>query len=151
MKKPPKPTGEVLNLGLARIRKGRTPRPKHGACRHLNQTYDEAERRVWCDDCGDEIEVFDAYMALINQYDRIHKHITSRTEEAISAEKHNLVSRAAKSVDKHWRKRDTVPLCPHCNEGLFPEDMVDGLSTASKKWLKQKRDKQKRDKQTNLL
>lgn len=140
-KKPPQPTGDVLDFGLARIKKGMTPRPKHGVCRHINQTYDPVERRVWCNDCGDEIEAFDAYMVIVENYERASRSLEARRAEIAEAETKGLISRAAKAIDRVWRKRDSVPLCPHCGEGLLPEDILSGLAQASKAWIKKKRQK----------
>lgn len=32
-------------------------------------------------------------------------------------------TRAGKIMDKLFKKRKSVPCCPHCNQGIFPEDV----------------------------
>jgi hypothetical protein len=49
------------------------------------------------------------------------KDAESRLAKAKAAEETHLISRAAQAIDKAWRSRSSVPACPHCGYGLFPE------------------------------
>lgn len=118
---------KVIDIGDLRIARGLTRRP-HAACKHLKVTYDTTERRCWCRDCETEVEPFDAFTALVEW----HSAIEDRIRRYHEAEKHTLISRAAKSVDEAWRSRTMAPCCPHCHAVILPEDVVGGLSMHNK-------------------
>ena len=86
--------------------------------------YDDRERRVWCADCEQDVEPFDAFKHLVENYDEAWKAADRRIKEAHEASKFSLISRAAKAIDKMWRSRKMVPACPHCHAGIWPEDAL---------------------------
>ena len=116
----------VVDIGDYRISRGMTRRPFSG-CPHHRMSYDRQERRIWCRDCERDIEPFDAFIGLVENYGRALKDLYQRRERVEDAEKHNVRSLAAKVIDKAWRSRTTIPACPHCNQGLFPEDFKNGV------------------------
>jgi hypothetical protein len=121
----------VVDLAGVRLRRGRT-KPGVRECPHMNLTYSDTERRVWCDDCSRTIDNFDALMVVTRHFEQMmaaaRRHET-RAREAMEA---SLVSRAAKKVDEAWRGRGLVPACPHCHRGLLPEDFADGAALISR-------------------
>lgn len=119
--KPIIPKGKIVSIGDLRVARGLTCRPET-TCKHMSLAYDCQERRIWCNDCEQEIEVFDAFVALAENYDRAYSALEARREEIKEAESASLISVAAREVDKVWRGRKMVPTCPCCGEGLFPED-----------------------------
>jgi hypothetical protein len=105
--------------------------------------YDEAERRVYCTDCEQDVDTFDAFMRLVYQQDTAWRQIKRAREEVREAQDATLLSRAAKAMDRYWRSRKTVPNCPHCNEALLPEDVTGNrLTTSSKELARRRREKQ---------
>lgn len=50
-------------------------------------------------------------------------------EKIAAAERHNLISLAAKAMDKAWRS-SLMPLCPCCSKPLLPEDFKDGVKSS---------------------
>lgn len=117
---------KVVDIGDLRIARGMSRRPA-SVCTHHQMYYDQQERRVWCPDCEQDIEPFDAFIALVENFDKAAKNLARRVEEVEAAEQHTLISIAAKTVDKAWRSRMTVPGCPHCRAPLFPEDFKESF------------------------
>lgn len=128
---------KVVDIGDLRVARGLSRRP-HSACKHSNLVFDTHERRIWCKDCEHDVESFDAFAGLVEQYSRAVDNLNRRSEAVVAAEKHALRSLAAKAVDEAWRSRNMVPACPHCGQGLFPEDFKHGvLRRLSRKYAEQ--------------
>src|SRR5258706_10856465 len=123
----------VVDIGDIRVARGLTRRP-YSACRHIAMMYDDRERRIWCSDCEQDIEPFDAFKCLVESYDHRAKDLTRREQAVIEAERFQLRSIAAKKIDQAWRSRNMVPACPHCGHGLFPENFKDGMSMLGKEY-----------------
>lgn len=129
---------KIADIGDARVKRGKSRRP-FATCRHMHLTYDDQERRVWCDDCEKEVLGFDAFKVLVGQYVSAWESIERRLNQVKAAEKHALTSRAAKVIDVEWRKLKTAPTCPHCGDAILPEDVVGGLGMVSKELVRAKR------------
>ena len=119
---------KVVNIGDYRVSRGMTRRPFSG-CPHRTMSYDTNERRIWCRDCERDVEPFDAFSGLCQEYHEAFAKLQKRFRELEEAEKFQIRSLAAKAIDKAWRKRNMVPACPHCRGGLFPEHFKDGCLT----------------------
>lgn len=117
---------KVIDIGDIRVSRGMSRRPA-SSCRHYQLYYDDRERRIWCADCEQNIEAFDAFELLVGWFDRASKKLERRQEELAAAEAHQLRSLAARQLDLAWQKRRMVPACPCCGQGLFPEDFKDGI------------------------
>lgn len=118
----------VVNIEDLRIARGMSRRV-HSACPHVRLVYDENERRAWCKDCETDIEAFDAFLMLVERFDAHHKRLLARETAVAEAEKFQARTLAARELDKAWRKQKSVPACPHCSHGLFPEDFKNGVAT----------------------
>ncbi len=116
----------VVDIGDIRIARGFTRR-HHTSCSHRKMMYDTHERRIWCKDCAHDVEPFDAFVALVGQHDDAVKILQRRQTQLAEAEAHKVRSLAAREIDKAWQSRTTVPACPHCSHGLFPEDFKNGV------------------------
>lgn len=113
----------VVDIGDLRVARGLTRRPV-SSCKHKQVAYDPKERRIWCGDCETDVEPFDAFMLLVEQFDGAAKKVERLMQEAHEASKFQLISRAAKAIDKEWRSKNMVPSCPHCHAGIWPEDAL---------------------------
>lgn len=129
---------KVVQIEDIRVARGMTRRPRT-ACRHRKLVYDEKERRIWCSDCESEVESFDAFINLVEKYSGAVDRINRRSIELAEAEKFQIRSRAAKVMDEAWRSTTMAPLCPHCNNALMPEDVVGGLASMSKEFVRAER------------
>lgn len=119
---------KVVDIGDLRVSRGLSRRV-HSACRHANMVFDRSERRIWCKDCEKDVEAFDAFNQIVEQWASAYKDIDRRTKQVEEAESNSLVSLAAKQIDKIWRGRRNVPACVCCGHGLLPEDFKDGCKT----------------------
>jgi hypothetical protein len=126
---------KVVDIGDARVKRGKSRRTI-GNCPHKNMHFDLAERRIWCADCESDVEGFDAFVVLVENFNRQEGRMKVREDKVLAAEEATLVSRAARVMDEQWRKRSTVPLCPHCSTALLPEDVVRGLALRSRSLIK---------------
>jgi hypothetical protein len=119
--------GQVIDFGAVQVARGytRTKNP----CAHKRLTYDVKDRRIWCSDCESTVEGFDAFMTLVRHAEEWEQRAQVKMDKAREAEAATIVSRAAKEVDRIWRGRLHVPACPHCKQGLFPENFANGVST----------------------
>lgn len=114
---------KVVDIGDIRVARGLTRRPV-SSCKHRQVVYDPKERRVWCKDCETDVEPFDAFLSLVEQFHSASEKVERMMKEAHEASKFQLISRAAKSIDKKWRSKTMVPSCPHCHAGIWPEDAL---------------------------
>lgn len=133
---------KVVDIGDLRVSRGMTRRP-YSSCKHTRLQYDPNERRVWCPECEKNIEPFDAFELLVQNFDRQNKALAHRRHKIEELEGFNIISLAAKAIDKAWRKRKLVPMCPSCKEGLFPEDFKDGVSLTGRDYALARRAKKK--------
>lgn len=120
---------KVVDIGDLRVARGMSRRPA-SACGHLHLNYDSQERRIWCSDCEQNVDPFDAFTKLTEHFDRANADLRRRQEVMQEAEEHAIVSIAAKVIDKAWRRQGSVPACPVCGHGIFPEDFKRGLPSS---------------------
>lgn len=118
----------VVDIGDLRVARGWTRRPV-SACLHRHMMYDTNERRIWCQDCEQNVEPFDAFVFLTGYFDTANKALRAREARVRGAEDAALHSLAAKAIDEVWRRRNVVPACPECGGGLLPEDFKFGVQS----------------------
>lgn len=121
----------VVDIGDIRVARGMSRRP-FSMCRHVQLLYDAKERRIWCKDCENDVEPFDAFTALVENYDRALSAIARREQQLAEVEGFQARTLAAKGLDEAWRRRKIVPACPHCHHGLLPEDFKNGVALTSR-------------------
>lgn len=116
----------VVDIGDLRVARGLSRRPS-SSCPHVQLHYDQQERRVWCADCEMNIEGFDAFTLVVEHYDSALKRLEKREQQLKELEGFQARTLAAKALDKAWRSRSMVPVCPACRGGLFPDDFKNGV------------------------
>lgn len=131
---------KVVDIGDLRVARGLSRRP-YSSCCHYRMVYDGQERRVWCKDCEQDVEAFDAFKLLVENIASEYRKLNRLREEIEEAKEHTLHLIAAKEVEKVWRGRKMAPTCPHCKGGLLPEDFVNAGRTSAE--FERKRRKQK--------
>lgn len=132
----------VVDIGDVRVSRGLTRRGRE-ACKHKALSYDNVERRIWCRDCERDVEGFDAFVILAEAFDNAAKKLESRQRAIKEAEERTLRRRAAKVLDEAWSSRSMAPVCPHCSEGLLPEDVVGGVGMVNCEMIRRRRAKGK--------
>jgi len=131
----------VVDIGDYRVARGMTRR-NVSSCNHYRVVYDEKERRIWCKDCKHDVEPFDAFVILVKYFAYKDGEIRAREKELEEIESFKMRTLAGKTLDKAWRKKHTAPCCPHCKNGLLPEDFKNGIVySTSKEYEKAKRKK----------
>lgn len=131
---------KVIDFGDIRVARGLSRRP-FTTCPHKNMVYDNHERRVWCKDCEKNVDNFDAFKALVENFHKAYGQVERLRDEAIAAQEHNLHLIAAKNIEKAWRGRTMAIACPHCRGGLLPEDFQRIGSMCSAEIERQRRKK----------
>ncbi len=114
---------KVVDIGDLRVARGMSRRPV-SACKHHPLVYDQKERRIWCKDCETDVEPFDAFLIIVENFSRAADKIERGMAELETAKQHNIIRVAAKKMDELFRRQKMVPACPHCGEGIFPEDVA---------------------------
>lgn len=130
----------VIDIGDVRVARGMSRRP-YSACKHRRLHYDSRERRVWCADCERDLEGFDAFMVLTENCHDFYAQNRRRAEDLDEAERFQARSRAVKALDHVWRSKNMAPCCPHCRQGLLPEDVLHGLATVGIEYERARRKK----------
>ena len=123
---------KVVDIGDIRVARGLSRRP-HSACPHRAMRYDEKERRVWCADCETDVEAFDAFLIVCQHFSAAANRLEKERVAIQEAKAHNLIRIAAKKMDEHFRRKNMVPACPHCNAGIFPEDVAK-MASVNREW-----------------
>lgn len=133
----------VVDIGDLRVSRGMTRRPA-SVCRHNRVTYDTSERRIWCRDCEKDVDPFDAFKNLSENYNRVYSSIQKERKELDEIGQFKIISIAAKTIDKAWRSHSMVPACPACGNGLFPEDFKTRPAMLGKDYARARRGKIKK-------
>jgi len=123
---------KVVDIGDIRVARGMSRRPT-STCKHRPLVYDQKERRIWCKDCEANVDPFDAFLLIVENFDRAAADIERKTDELSKAQEHNVIRVAAKKMDEHFRRKGMVPACPHCRQGIFPED-VSKMVSVNREW-----------------
>ena len=127
------PLGELIDLAGVRIQRGMT---SHAAtkCKHMNIRFceDRGDRRVWCVDCQSNIDPFDALAMIALHLQRMLDSAHSMRAEAQKALGATARLRATKVLDRAWSGNVMAVACPHCKNGLLPEDFLTGSHQISR-------------------
>ena len=116
----------VVHLGDFAIKRKDSKFAYPKTCQHLNLTLDDHGQTVKCDDCGDQVSAYWAITSMAAHVDREWKKINSAFEKLKKDQQSAIHLTAARKVEAAWRKRDMLPCCPHCGEGIAPEDGFGG-------------------------
>lgn len=130
---------KVVDFGDLRVARGMSRRA-FATCKHKPLFYDQKERRIWCRDCESNVDAFDAFLLLVEQFHYAAADIERRREEVRKAREHNIIRIAARQMDEHFRRRNMVPACPHCHTGILPED-VGRMGSVSREWEQARRNR----------
>lgn len=125
----------VVDIGDIRVARGLSRR-HYSSCPHRRLMYDQKERRVWCRECERDVESFDAFTIIVEQYSDAHRQLVRKQAEISEAEQFKMRTIAAKKLDEAWRSRKMVPACPHCSNGLFPDSFKNGMIMLGKDYAR---------------
>jgi hypothetical protein len=128
----------VIDLAEVQIQHGRTPY-KVRRCEHCRVFYSQSERRVWCRDCEQTVDPFDAFKMLASRFHEMLSAAERKMTKADEALKKTARLRATKELDRMWSGHQMAPSCPHCGGGLLPEDFADGAASAVSREIEEAR------------
>lgn len=77
---------------------------------------------VRCKSCGATPSAFWALQEAHLQWKAAYARLEARQAEIEQSFAQRLTFIAAKRVEQAWRRRGTVPGCPHCKRGILPDD-----------------------------
>jgi len=126
-------SAEVIQMEGMRMRfKQRRYYKPEMDCAHNSISFDDNGEIVECDDCKKQLS---AYWVLTT-FAKRHQEAT----ELLAREKHLFIEQstqavsllAAQRVEKAWRSRTMVPMCPHCAEPIYPDDGFGGACMGRK-------------------
>jgi ribosomal protein S27E len=118
---------EVIQFGDLSLRRAeRLSRLDADRCKHHNITLDDNGGIVTCDDCGKQLSAFWVLQMMTDQYEAAWRKVRAASERVNSEASQSLHLRAAAKVEKAWRSRTMVPICPHCSEAILPSDGLGG-------------------------
>lgn len=131
----------VVDLDGVRVAVGWRKRTAK-VCGHKRLVYGATERLIECADCQQPVDAFDAFMVLTKHFEGMLSEARSRqfrADEALAATVH---LRAAKEVERLWR-RGMAPHCPTCRGGLLAEDFANGASATGADFIRAARKRAK--------
>lgn len=114
-------------------------------CPHKNLTLDDNGEIVTCDDCNRQIGAYWAVRHITELWSQHSRTMERRAAEINKQITENVSLLAARRVERAWRSRKMVPVCPHCHEPIFAEDGFGG-SSIDKQIAKRRRDAQRPEK-----
>lgn len=92
-------------------------------CLHRRLCFDENGHTVTCKDCGKEVSAWWAFMMIVERFEKEWNRLKLAQTEIEKAEKRVLTHKAAIAVEDAWRRRKTIPTCPHCNLPILPGEL----------------------------
>lgn len=114
----------VVSLEAWRLRK-RTDGPQ---CQHNATVLDERLGTVTCKDCQATLSAFWVLGQIAREENRCFERIHRLRHEAEELQKWVPFLRSMRSLEKRWRGRAMLPVCPHCHRGLWPEELGASVS-----------------------
>ncbi len=132
----------VINIEEYRFSRKNTRWPSaRDECQHLQLTLDGNGEIITCDDCDKQVSAYWSIQRFLDEWARAWERIKRRQQECTDVEKSQLILRAALRVQKAWRRRRTVPICPHCYKAILPDDNF-GWSSTNKAMELKRREKE---------
>lgn len=125
-------TADVIQFGDLVLRREREPWRFPGlktpGCPHRHLTLSDEGDIVTCDDCQKQVSAYWAlrtFCAYWSEHERKIKSAREQLKQDTAGQIHFI---AAKRMEAAWRRRRTVPACPHCYRGILPTDRFHAAS-----------------------
>src|SRR5436190_18668915 len=92
-------------------------------CAHPRTIVDETHGTVECRDCHAPLSAFWVLGQIAREENRCLENVRSVRREAAELQTWVPFLRAMRGLERRWRGRKTLPACPHCRRGLWPDEM----------------------------
>lgn len=111
--------GEIIKIG-----EGKFEQIWRARCPHRHLLIDRNNETIECKDCKAPMSPFKAFTILIQEWEGAQADLKCRREELEELEQRREkgLLKATQNVDRAWRSRGMVPVCPHCRQAIFPDD-----------------------------
>jgi len=114
---------DVIQIGEWQVqRKNKYEYHTREECNHNHIELDSCGDIVRCMKCGVQISAFWALEMLSDQYNLALNKLQRDRNALTKAKESETHLLAARKVESVWRSRTMVPACPHCGNGIFPDD-----------------------------
>ena len=132
-------TSKDKSDNIVLLRTPEAPRqPVDTPCPHDVLVVDLKERKIRCESCHAEVDIFDKLAALIQSPSahRMTLQVSDKTRERC-ASRH--VDEAVDTLRSLWQSEEELPCCPHCAAGLMPEEFDESSVKITTRCLEQQR------------
>jgi len=111
---------KLVSLDQVRINRGLE---KICQCQKRNFVIDTTNRRVTCSSCGAVVDPYDALLEIAEKREEMEKQVQQllNQKRQIASYKPHLT--VIKEIEKRYRGRKMVPICPRCNEPFYFEEI----------------------------
>ncbi len=118
----------IIQIGDLKIARSEQARKKCGHAGHLE--YDPVGEIISCKACDKQVSAFWAFTMLVEQFKKAKEKLDEQARKQAEIEQKTIVLRAVIKVESAWRRRNMVPVCPHCKAGIYAEDGFGGTMTS---------------------
>lgn len=126
----PQMSEKVVDIGDLRVRRQQSISP--GQCDHLRMSYETKGCTISCDDCGLQLNPFAAFTLVVDRFGSRTEQLDRRAAELREIAEKQITLAAAQRVEKAWRSRSMVPICPHCRAPITQRDGFGSSLVAAK-------------------
>lgn len=94
---------------------------KVAECEHSKLIYLEHGKILKCEGCGDQVDIAWAFIRFVEQYRQMLDGLEFKRRSLEADIQRGVTLRAAQKIEDAWRRRRTVPSCPHCHKAILPD------------------------------
>jgi len=84
---------------------------------------DTTNREVFCKECGNVVDAFDAMLMLTERGKRLEDEISGLYEQAVEISKYKPWLLVVREIERNVRGGEMIPTCPHCHKGILLEEI----------------------------
>ncbi len=111
----------IGDFGIARKSRGWLSQ-KASECKHKQVELDDNGHIVKCLKCGEAVSA-NWYLSMLAAEWQNAEEVRAAKDARLAADlAAGLTLQAAKRVEEAWRRRGTMPTCPHCHRGISQHD-----------------------------
>lgn len=107
-------------------------------CPHKQVELDDHGQIVKCTKCGEVVSAYWYLQLIASEWGEITRQHEAKADELKADLEAGLTLQAARRVEQAWRRRSTMPACPHCHRGISQHDRF-GASCVSREMENRRR------------
>jgi hypothetical protein len=122
---------DVLQFGdlqLRRRRSGFASTNKVESCPHSHVQLDDDGDIVKCLQCDRQLSAYWVLRRFVEFFLQEKRSLATERERLTEITQNNIQLIAARRIEKQWRRRTSLPACPHCHRGILPSDQLFSIS-----------------------